>query len=343
METRKSLPSAFWNAVQSASVKLEQNLKNQIPEVEVSLAPLRVARPSLNDPDLFLKEALDYLVLHRENLPHLFWEFTALFFLHIMILPILPITERARRHHKVLDEDLVDALVETFLPNINLVMAAIISKTNRFVDIDGRIFTCILRFAISDSCLRTNAFEELVGSGISSRLKKVWRSANAPAPDLTKLATRFPNHEDSEPSSPLLGESTTSFTLLPFHNQIFDDELAAVHVTVADQPHASSSTRLEFSTGIPFSDTKHWHAHRRTILPKHLGGEGVKDTGERARQKQLRRDQRFMVQMQRLAATLTGASGRMLQQIVIPSTGRKVSEIVDDSPVGKPKQDRKVR
>jgi hypothetical protein len=116
-----------------------------------------------------------------------------------------------------------------------------------------------------------------------------------------------------------------------------------VHVTVADQHHASSSTRLEFSRGIPFSDTKHWHAHRRTILPKHLGGEGVKDVGERGRQKKLWRDQRFMVRMQRLAETLTGASGRMLQQIVIPSTGRKVSDIVNDSPIGKPKRDKKVR
>jgi ATP-dependent RNA helicase DDX60 len=341
LETHKSLPPDLWNAVETGCIELQQNLKNQT--LQIPLAPLRVTLPSVDDPDYFLKEVLDYLMLHRHKLPPLFWEFTFLYFLHIMTLPILPIPERVRPHHEVVDQDLVTTLVESFFPSIHLVMAAFVSKTNRFVDIDGRIFTSILRFAISHDYLQTNALEELVGPGISSRLQNVWRSTNAPPPDLTKLPARFQHREDSKPSSAESGEEAAPFTLLPFHNQIFDDELAAVHVTVADKCQASSATNLKFSQGTPFSDTKHWHAHRRTILPKHLGGEGVKVGGERARQKQLLRDQRFMVQMHRLAATLTGASGRVLQQILIPATGRKVSEIVGDSSVKKSKRDKKVR
>jgi hypothetical protein len=49
-----------------------------------------------------------------------------------------------------------------------------------------------------------------------------------------------------------------------------------------------------------------------------------------------------MMQMQRLAATLTGASGRVLQQILILPTGRKVSEITDALPISKPQQGKNV-
>jgi ATP-dependent RNA helicase DDX60 len=340
LETHKSFPSALWDAVKTGGIELEQKSKNQI--LQVPLAPLRVTPPSLNDPDRFLKEVLDYLVLHHKNVSPLFWEFTYLFFLHIMTLPALSIHERSRRQHEVANQDLVHTLVDNFLPNINLVMAAFVSKTNCFVDIDGRMFISILCFAISNGCLRSNALKELVGPGISFRLEKVWESANAPPPDLTKLSACFPPREDSELSSAESAEEATPFTLLPFHNQIFDDELAAVHVTVTDQGQTSSTTNLEFSQGTPFL-AKPWHARHRATLPKHLGEKGVKNTGERARQKQLWRDQVFMARTQRLAATLTGASGMMLQQILIPSTGRKVSEIVDDSPVEKPKRDKKVR
>ena len=340
LETHKSFSPTLWNAVETCGIELKQISKNQI--LQVPLVPLHVTQPSVNDPDRFLKEVLDFLVSNRKKLPHLFWEFTSLFFLHIMTLPTLPIPERVHRQHEVLHQDLVTTLVGTFFPNINLVMTAFVSKTNRFVDIDGRIFIRILHSALSHGHLRENPLKELVGPGIASRLENVWKSANAPPADLTKLA-RFPHREYSRLSSSS-DEEATPFTLLPFHNQIFDDELAAVHVTVADNGQASSTTDLKFSQGTPFSDTKN-HRHDRTIPPKHhLGGEGAKDVGERARQKQLRRDQRFMSEMQRLAATLTGASGRMLEQILIPSTGRKVSEIPDDSSVavGKSKRDKKV-
>ncbi|KAI0002287.1 hypothetical protein BJV74DRAFT_876690 [Russula compacta] len=345
LETRKSFPHSLWNTVQYSGIELEYHLINQMSQV--SLAPLHVIPSGLNSLDILLKEVLGYLVMRRTGLPDLFWEFTSLFFLHIMILPTLPVSERACRRED-LNGDLVALLVGDFLPLINPVMAAFVSKTNRFVDIDGRIFTSVLRYAICHGHFRTHALTELVGPEISSRLETVWRSANAPPPDFITLLTRFLHYRDPEPlsaasfthlpfhgqvsaksSSVASDEEVTSFTLLPFHNQVFNDELAVVHVTVSDRAQALSSNRLEFNRGVPFSDTKHWHGHRRTILPKHLGGEEVKDVDERSRQRRLRRDQRFMLQMQRLAATLTGASGGVLQQTLIPPTGRKVSEIID--------------
>ncbi|KAH9067713.1 P-loop containing nucleoside triphosphate hydrolase protein [Lactarius vividus] len=325
LETRRSFLPALWSAVQVGAIKLEEKWKHQFPRAP--LTPLRVLPPGSNDLDIFLKKVLDHLVLHYGERTHLFWELTSLFFLHIMVLQTLPVSERAQQLETIKD-DFATVLIQTFLPDLYSVIAAFVLKSNHFVDIDGRIFVAILHCATSSDHIPTHALEALVGPEISSRLETVWKSTNAPPPDLPKLLA-YPSDEEDMP-----------FTLLPFHSEVFDDELAAVHVTVADQGQTFSSPRLEFSQDIPFFDTKHWHANHRTILPKHQGGEAA-NIGERARRKQLQRDQRFMSQMQRLATTLTGALGKALQQILIPPTGRKVSEIADDPSLGGPKRGKK--
>jgi hypothetical protein len=338
LETRESFPASLWNAVRDGGTELEKNLRKQTSHVP--LAPLRVTPPDLNGLDFFIKGVLDFFVMHHTELPHLFWELTSLFLLHILILPTLPVSERTRSHED-LNEDLVTLLVGTFLPRINPVMTDLISKTNRFVDIDGRVFARILRYTISIG-FRSNTLAELVGSDISSLLETLWRSVNAPPPDFMKLSTCFPNRGDPESSSGASDGGLTAFTLLPFHNHIFDEELAVVHVTVSNEDQASSSTCLEFCQGTPFADTCHWHDNHRTILPKHLGGAGWKDADEDSRRLRLRREQRFMLHTQRLSASLTGASGRVLQQILIPPTGRKVSDIIDDSPICRTQRNEKV-
>ena len=338
-ETRKSFPASLWNAARDGGTELENILRNQTSHAP--LVPLRVTRTGLNGLDFLLKGVLDYLLINHTDLPHLFWELTSLFFLHVMILPILPVSERARPRED-LDEDLVAMLIGAFLPRINPILTAFISKTNRFVDIDGRMFTKILRYTISNGHFGSNALTELAGSEISSRLETVWKSANAPPPDFTKLSTCFPDCRDPELSSAAPDEGATLFTLLPFHNHIFDEELAVVRVTVLGEDQASSSAGLEFCQGTPFTDKRHWHANNRPILPKHLGGEEWKDADERSRQRRLRKGQRFMSNMQRLSESLTGASGKVLQQTSIPPTGRKVSEIVDDPPTCKPQRQEKV-
>ena len=344
LNTRESFPIAFWNAVQDGAVELGNRLGNRASQMPLQIAPLNVASPASHDLDHFLKDVLGHLVSYHAEFPPLFWELTSHFFLHIMILPALPVSERARPSED-LNEDLVATLVGTFLPKINPIMATFVSKANRFVDIDGRIFATVLRYTISNGRLQSIILTELAGLEISTRLEAVWGSVNAPPPDFMKMSASLINDDewaDPEASPAVSNDELASFSLLPFQHQVFDDELAAVRVTVSDQVQASSSTLLKFSQDIPFSDTRHWHAHHRSILPKHLGGEGEKTVDERLRRKKLKRDQKFMMQMQRLAATLTGASGRVLQQIIILPTGRKVSEITDDLPISIPQRGKKV-
>lgn len=73
-----------------------------------------------------------------------------------------------------------------------------------------------------------------------------------------------------------------------------------------------------FDDGTLFNDTRHWHNHKRPLLPKHLGGEApaANATGWQ-RKKKLRDDQRYMKTLHDQAATLTGASGAALHQIKI--------------------------
>ena len=341
LNTRELFPTAFWNAVRDGAAELGNQLGNRASQIPLQIAPLNVASSASNGLDHFLKDVLSHLVSHHVEFPPLFWELTALFFLHIMILPTLPVPERARPSED-LNEDLVATLVGTFLPKINPIMATFVSKANRFVDIDGRIFTTVLRYTISNGPLQSSILTELAGLEISTRLEAVWGSVDAPPPDFMEISASFPNDDDPEASPAVSNEELASFSLLPFQHQVFDEELAAVRVTVSDQVQASSSTVLKFSQEIPFSDTRHWHAHHRSILPKHLGGEGEKTVDGRLRRKQLKKDQRFMVNMQRLAATLTGASGKVLQQIMILPTGRKVSEVTDDLPISTLQRGKKV-
>ena len=245
LETRESFPAALWNAARDGEAELENKLRGQTSHVP--LAPLHVTPPGLNELDLLLKEILDYLVMRQIELPDLFWELTSLFFLHIIILPILPISERCHPHED-LHEDLVAMLVGTFLPEVHAVMASFILQSNYFVDIDGKVFATILRYTISNGNRRTNTLIELVGPDISSRLETVWRSVNAPPPDFVKLSTCFPNRGDPGPSS-TASDGPKPFTLLPFHNHIFDEELAVVHVEVSYEDQASSFACLEFSKG----------------------------------------------------------------------------------------------
>jgi hypothetical protein len=90
--------------------------------------------------------------------------------------------------------------------------------------------------------------------------------------------------------------------------------------------------------GTMFSDTRHWH-NQKSILPPHLGGEKAKPpppppswsgsklikgkytVKEWLEMKRLKRHQQFMSNLQIQAATITGAAGGVLRQMVIPCVG----------------------
>jgi len=119
-------------------------------------------------------------------------------------------------------------------------------------------------------------------------------------------------------------EEVGYFHLLPFSNPVFDEQLSLVRVPVKASAEPDPLGYSDFGQGVLFSDTQHWH-NQKAILPSHLGGETPKPVDERTKRRHLRSEQRFMNSLQSQAATITGASGKTLQQIVIPVVGTRGS------------------
>ncbi|VDC05091.1 unnamed protein product [Peniophora sp. CBMAI 1063] len=237
-----------------------------------------------------------------------------IFMIHCLVLPKIDIGRRARGLD-ALNEELVHYLTSTFLPNIFGILTSVLLEQRDVVDCDGRVFVALLRFVVENNA---KSLPDLVGEDIFDDAASIWKSAFGCDPPTMDFSTAHPNPPATAPHRQI----KPMFRLIPFHNEVFDEELASVHVAV-DEDEEPELDALEFSQGQVFEDTRHWHAHRKTILPKHQGGEAEKTSTAWQQMKRLRREQRFMAGMHSLAATLTGAAGGSLQRIVIPPVGNR--------------------
>ena len=117
-------------------------------------------------------------------------------------------------------------------------------------------------------------------------------------------------------------ENTTSapdaVAILPFSNPVFDRHLASINIRVT--PLKSS----ERSSGRIFQEVSHWHNSRRRLDLKQ-----VHQTPATAKDKArgLKRDQRFMAEMQSYAASLTNAAGKALEPETIIVSDAKAYKV----------------
>jgi hypothetical protein len=99
-------------------------------------------------------------------------------------------------------------------------------------------------------------------------------------------------------------------TVMPFINPTFDEHLAPIHLSVDDSISSATNTSNKI-----FSELTHWHNTKPVVRKGVLGpkvGWWI-----------LRRNQYFMAEMIAYAASLTNASGKVLDPEVIISTGPK--------------------
>ncbi|KAI0067591.1 P-loop containing nucleoside triphosphate hydrolase protein [Artomyces pyxidatus] len=319
LDTKDQFPPSLWNAVEEAEAALESDSSSRRQSEDV--ARLRAAPVSHIDLDSTLKVLVPRVMSSRPFRLYPLCELLYIYVAHCLVLPALSVAERARPLD-FLCSDLNKAL-KSFLPPVFYATEALVLTSNIFLDLDGRVFTSLIRFFISH--VPAVALQDVVGPEIHARLEAIWQSAGGPTPDLHRLAESFPN---SGQSQAVVTAHNPLYALLPFQNDVFESELATVRVAVAEDD-LDPAPNLEFSQGTVFSDTNHWHDHHRPILPKHLGGGDAKPSSAWLRQKMLRNEQFFMRNMQQLAATLTGASGRALQQIRVLPMGRNVSQLQD--------------
>ena len=167
--------------------------------------------------------------------------------------------------------------------------------------VDGRLYFCCLNHS---------------GSLLKDTSKDVRSAYSDICDDLGLGRTNDMNNlpQTSEPSALENQENHPDpiRLVLPFTNRVFDEHLASVHLDVGEP-----MTMNLPSTRHIFQDLTHWHS-RKQIRPK---------TGQVSDKKALRKDQRHMAEMIVYAASLTNASGKMLdpEVITVNSSSTKVS------------------
>ncbi|CDO68719.1 hypothetical protein BN946_scf184652.g46 [Trametes cinnabarina] len=295
----------FWKAIQNASKALEA-VESSV-RAGFSVYPLKVHEP-LSARDLATQLARD-LSQSSASQSEFFPEVLQLFIAHIFYVPHLGLKDRALPPIR-LPSALVDHVARSILPRIFLSL----EKGASPVTVDGRVFAYLL-----DYILRTEnaSLAGLLGSEIASQVETLWRECNLRDPDFSALRSRFPPTAVTQENGV---QEDRRLSLLPFHHPLFDQELVPVRIDAEEtsDDEDEDPSHLEFNT--LFSDTQHWHNHKRAILPAHLGGEDSRGPmNEWQRKRQLRSEQRFMSKLQWQAETLTGAYGTPLQQMVIPS------------------------
>jgi ATP-dependent RNA helicase DDX60 len=249
-----------------------------------------------------------------------------IFAVHAAILPHLPLSLRAQPLVKI-EEELSKDLIEDFLPLTFDALAELCIRRKVAIDIDGRVFIALLRLMTSSKGI---SLADAFGPETYAKLNAHWEEACMPTVDLSTLAmcSKAPDDDGIKPISRLSQQG-----LLTFSHPVFNDAMHTVQVTVSDEEALTLDTideRMYFGRDTIFNDDRHWHNHKRHILPKHLGGEDFQPTDDLQRKRKLRRDQRFMAGMDKHAHTLTGALGTPLSRIVIiaNSKGNKHTKAV---------------
>jgi len=240
-------------------------------------------------------------------------EIVYLFIAHSLLLPLLSAQERSQTR-----QSLPPALLETvqaFLIPLFLEAADVFGSAHHSLEVDGTIFAKLLHFVLStqgdevEELLRTQAFVDAL---------VIWNSLGGPSVDFGLFVERYGAAAQTLSSS--TGPQHAVIIprpLLPFNHPALHSELSLVRVsTDTGEPKTSSTSK--FSTGVIVEDTRHWH-NQKSLLPSHLGGAKARPVSNFEKYKWSKDEQHFMASLQAQAATLTGASGGILQQIFIPS------------------------
>ena len=337
------IPPPIRGARSTAARVLEENAENvALVSSPTSIEPLPTLRALANEDIVLEVASLTPFFDAREKV--LFFAFL----LHLVLLPRLSTQDRARSLEPM-KAKFKRQLVSNFLPNVFRAMEVDITSLNTTIDIDVRVFIALVRFLAENN---THSMQDIFGNEVTKIVQDKLSSFSAPISAFSQFAAEF---LPSPALASLPTENRLGF--LPFSNTIFDNELEPIlNLNVNDRAgaHRVDETEEEnivesdegsdtdewdtsseeakttapksspeilrtgyFDNGTLFNDTRHWHNHRRSLLPKHLGEAPSANTTEWQRKKKLRADQRFMKTLHDQAATLTGASGAALHQIKI--------------------------
>ena len=247
------------------------------------------------------------------------------FIVHCLLLPHLTVRERGHVH-QVLPSKLTQIISLKFLPALFGQVAVLLAGSDFQFDMDGTIFFMLIAFCGSQGASAN--LTHLVGPVIIAQAQVIWSALNGPILDLEAFYARYliPKDYFSDVTQHRLGR-IEPHRLLQFHNPVFDGDMSQICISTPGNDADIDLPFSEFDIGGIFSDTQHWH-NTRTILPAHLGGSKPTSTDERSKRRMLRSDQHFMAVFHVQAASLTGASGGVLEQVVILPLGSRRASIL---------------
>lgn len=245
---------------------------------------------------------------------------------HESMLSILAPADRALLSPP-LSQPLVKHITRHFYPTLFPIIQADLEGNALTLDVDGSVFGYLL-----DSILGGASLESLVGASIVDDIDKMWTAAGRVAPRVDVLTKSFARVAPSAAVHPRPPVRT-----LAFAHSVFDRCIDGVR-TVTDHHDPLSEAKKSLSVLLnPFAgvfDPQSAPAHR--ALAK------APPVDAKARVRKLKRDQRQMTHLTRLAGSLTGVAGVTLQQEVIvtappPSSSKNKSSQISVVPKTKTK------
>ncbi|KAJ8293829.1 putative helicase [Rhodotorula toruloides] len=316
--TVEALPANITAAVSAARAALDKALP--------ALPAVSSAPSSVSVDDLLRSSASTFLAsspsAQESTLLYLYLS-------HVLLLPTIPLRSRAQRIPTPSKE--LMAVLEPFLAKFYASLSAAIEalpeseRTNPLadLDIDGRIFFLLL-VEVLNGDVSVSSLGDFLGPEVASRLSSLWSSLSSTSePDLAALRSALPSQSTELPALP---SPLTEDTVLPYTSSIFTEHLSSVNVSVlASSTLATLPNKLDEKS--VFSDSHGW-SNPKPALPTHLGGPPPPVLDYREKKKRDRKEQRFMAQMQKSAASLTGALGGALKQQVIPAVGKRSASVV---------------
>ena len=283
----------------------------------------------------------------------------ALFFafvIHLAILHRLSTQDRARRLEPMQAKFKLQ-LASDFLPRVFRAVEGTVTSLRTTIDVDVRVFLALVRFLAENNTLTMqnvlgNDIAKIVQDKLSSFSVPIsafsqFAAEFLPFPALVPLTTEnraellsFSNKIFDDELAPIRSDIEGNQRINKMEDEEKDEEKdEGIHSnegSETDEWDTSSEEEVKeetsprgpptdvprtgyFDDGILFNDTRHWHNHKKPLLPKHLGGEAPPaNVTQWQRKKMLRSDQRYMKTLHDQAATLTGASGAALHQVKIP-------------------------
>jgi hypothetical protein len=204
-----------------------------------------------------------------------------------------------------LSQPLVEYITNRFYPLLFPILQAELEGKDFMLDVDGSVFGFLL-----DAVLGGAFLENLVGHSIIQDIDAIWAAAGNVVPRVDVLTANFARAvpKAAVPPSPLI-------RTLAFGHEVFDPYISDIHTVVEHQDPLSTSKQPISILMNPYAgvvDPQSAPAHRT------LARAPAVDV--KAQNRRLKRDQRLMTNLTRLAGSLTGAAGAVLQQQVIVAT-----------------------